>query len=742
MEVLYRVYVGAISAAIGLGVLAGLVHEAPVDAAALASIRTHAPAIIGIAIALGVLAGLRSGSRGGPLAIEPAEVQYTLLAPIDRGTALRPAALGQLRIAAICGADRRRRRRQLRLPPLPRLAGRVDRRPRRCSGRWSRCWCWARRCSPPGGGCGRWLAGAIGVGAGRLVGRRPRLRPDHLAGDDARRAGDPAAPARGAGGAGRRRRRVSLALLGAGLLGVGGILLEAARRRRRAGRRAPLLGLGPRPPLGHPAAPPARLRAAAAAALAAARLGRRAARLAPRLAELPALAAGPDRPRRRPCARRRRGGAVAAWHDSVVLAVLPGALLFVAALDVVEPLAQEADHPTRSEAAADRARHASSAATSPRRPRPWRRSSCSPGSPPRSIAGSAIAIEVGAVVALPSGFVLAGCAAFSATNDPYAYIGSPQIGYAVQGAPVVAALVAVGVPILIARGVWLGGGQPLTGAVPFELFMLGGGSIIVPPDRRADAQTPGGDRHERRRRARQHHQPRCRPSAPAASAARYDGFVALASLSLEIGDGELVALVGPNGAGKTTFLTLAAGLLEPTSGEVEIAGVPAGSIPARRALSYLPDTPVFYEDLSLGEHLGYVAALHGVEDAEARIAELLERLGLAEWEDALPSEFSRGMRQKASIALALVRPFAVLLADEPLDGLDPPSRDVLFELLGEARAAGAAVVVSTHRPDVIAAAGRCLRHPRRPPRLRRRPRPDGDRGVLRVHRRRPLRDPD
>ncbi len=188
----------------------------------------------------------------------------------------------------------------------------------------------------------------------------------------------------------------------------------------------------------------------------------------------------------------------------------------------------------------------------------------------------------------------------------------------------------------------------------------------------------------------------------------YDGYIALGSFALEVGAGELLALVGPNGAGKTTFLTLAAGLLEPTSGAVEIAGHRAGSIEARRALSYLPDTPVFYEDLSLGEHLTYVAALHGVEEPGPRTRELLERLGLAEWEDALASEFSKGMRQKASIALALVRPFGVLLADEPFDGLDPPSRAVLFELLAEARAGGAAIVVSTHRPDVIAAASRCV----------------------------------
>lgn len=188
----------------------------------------------------------------------------------------------------------------------------------------------------------------------------------------------------------------------------------------------------------------------------------------------------------------------------------------------------------------------------------------------------------------------------------------------------------------------------------------------------------------------------------------YDGYIALASFTVDIAAGEFVALIGPNGAGKTTFLNLAAGLLDPTSGRVEIAGRDPGSIEARRALSYLPDTPVFYEDLSVVEHLEYVAALHGTKDPMPRIEELIERLGLDGWEDALGAELSKGMKQKASIALALVRPFQALLADEPLDGLDPPSRDTLFALLAETQAAGAAIVVSTHRPDVIAAAGRCV----------------------------------
>jgi ABC-2 type transport system ATP-binding protein len=188
----------------------------------------------------------------------------------------------------------------------------------------------------------------------------------------------------------------------------------------------------------------------------------------------------------------------------------------------------------------------------------------------------------------------------------------------------------------------------------------------------------------------------------------YDGYIALGSFDLQVGAGELVALIGPNGAGKTTFLNLAAGLLDPTAGEVRIDGHAPGSLEARAELSYLPDSPVFYEDLSVVEHLEYVAALHGAEDPAARIEELIDRLGLDGWEDALGSELSKGMKQKASIALALVRPFKVLLADEPLDGLDPPSRDTLFAMLAETKAAGAAIVVSTHRPDVIAAADRCV----------------------------------
>jgi ABC-2 type transport system ATP-binding protein len=188
----------------------------------------------------------------------------------------------------------------------------------------------------------------------------------------------------------------------------------------------------------------------------------------------------------------------------------------------------------------------------------------------------------------------------------------------------------------------------------------------------------------------------------------YDDLVALAPLDLTIRRGELVVLVGHNGSGKSTFLGMCAGLLEPTGGSLDVSGHPAGSFDARAATSYLPDNPVLYDDLSVLEHLEYVARLHGVEDWEARGHELAERLGLAHRVDGLPSRFSRGLRQKSAIALALVRPFDLLLVDEPFVGLDPQGRDAMVALLDEAHAGGAAVVVATHQLEFVQRADRCV----------------------------------
>jgi ABC-2 type transport system ATP-binding protein len=188
----------------------------------------------------------------------------------------------------------------------------------------------------------------------------------------------------------------------------------------------------------------------------------------------------------------------------------------------------------------------------------------------------------------------------------------------------------------------------------------------------------------------------------------YGDLVALERLDLAVPAGQLVALVGPNGAGKSTLMSIAAGLLEATAGTITVSGAAAGTLPARAATSYVPDTPVLYDDISLNEHLEYIARLHGVKDWSGRAAELLERLGMDQWGDSMPSQFSKGMRQKASLALGFVRPFSLLLADEPFDGLDPASRRALVALLEEICAAGAAVVVSTHRTEVTDLAHRAI----------------------------------
>jgi ABC-2 type transport system ATP-binding protein len=183
---------------------------------------------------------------------------------------------------------------------------------------------------------------------------------------------------------------------------------------------------------------------------------------------------------------------------------------------------------------------------------------------------------------------------------------------------------------------------------------------------------------------------------------------ALAPLSLDIPAGQLVALVGHNGSGKTTLLRMVAGLLDPSDGSVTIAGVDRALPEARSAFAYLADAPTFYDDLSLIEHLEYVARLHGVTDWRPRADELVGVLGLTERIDQLPGTFSRGLRQKAAIALAFVRPFKLLLVDEPFVGLDEPGKTALLSLFDTAHASGATLVVATHELGFVSRADRLI----------------------------------
>jgi ABC-type multidrug transport system ATPase subunit len=188
----------------------------------------------------------------------------------------------------------------------------------------------------------------------------------------------------------------------------------------------------------------------------------------------------------------------------------------------------------------------------------------------------------------------------------------------------------------------------------------------------------------------------------------YADLVALSPLSLSMAPGQTVALVGHNGSGKSTFLRMAAGLLELTSGSITVAGAPAGTSEARAAVSFLPDEPVLYDDLSVREHLAYVAALHGVDASGEELDELIARVELSHRADDLPARFSRGLRQKTSIALSLIRPFELLLVDEPFVGLDATGKEALLGILDELHADGAAVVVATHDPGFVERADRCI----------------------------------
>lgn len=185
---------------------------------------------------------------------------------------------------------------------------------------------------------------------------------------------------------------------------------------------------------------------------------------------------------------------------------------------------------------------------------------------------------------------------------------------------------------------------------------------------------------------------------------RYGDAVALGGLDIDLRSGECVALIGHNGSGKTTAMRIMAGLMEPTEGSVKIKGIDIhlarGNPITRSAIGFAPDNPVLYDDLTVEEHLMLTGLAHGVGDElDERIDVVLEDLGLTMRRDYLPSQLSRGMRQKTSIACTLVRPLEVLMLDEPVVGLDPPSQRLLKEEINRLVAGDIAVILTTHQID-------------------------------------------
>ncbi|AIE61080.1 ABC transporter ATP-binding protein [Bacillus methanolicus] len=167
----------------------------------------------------------------------------------------------------------------------------------------------------------------------------------------------------------------------------------------------------------------------------------------------------------------------------------------------------------------------------------------------------------------------------------------------------------------------------------------------------------------------------------------------ICDISFSIDSGELVGLIGPNGAGKSTSIKTILGLMEYVEGKVEFReGI---------KYSYVPERPIFYDELTLWEHLDFVSAVEKLDDNKfkARATELLELFKLSDHAHKLPVTFSKGMQQKAMLILALIANPSIYIIDEPFIGLDPHAMKLFLTFLERERERGAGILMSTHVLD-------------------------------------------
>ena len=181
---------------------------------------------------------------------------------------------------------------------------------------------------------------------------------------------------------------------------------------------------------------------------------------------------------------------------------------------------------------------------------------------------------------------------------------------------------------------------------------------------------------------------------------KFGDFTAVDKLSLHVDAGEFFGFLGPNGAGKTTTIKMMTGLYKPSEGEVRINGydIQREPLKAKQSLGYVPDLPYLYDKLTGREFLYFKAGLFRIEKKTARnrIEEVIERFELGDWVDKPTEDYSQGMRQRVTIAGALIHDPKVIIIDELIVGLDPRSARIVKDALKHKASEGVTVFMSTH----------------------------------------------